>query len=247
MIQFSKVNKWYGSYHALVDIDETIAKGEVVVVCGPSGSGKSTLIRTINRLEAIESGTISFDGEDIHRPGIDLNRLRSRIGFVFQQFNLFPHLTVLQNCTLAPIEVGGARPAQAHEKAMALLDRVGLASKANAWPSELSGGQQQRVAIARALAMEPPLMLFDEPTSALDPEMVGEVLLVMQGLVRDGMTLVVVTHEMGFARDVAHRVLFMDQGRILERAEPHAFFNHPQHPRAQQFLADIRTPFARPA
>ena len=247
MIQFSQVNKWYGEYHALVDIDETIAKGEVVVVCGPSGSGKSTLIRTINRLEAIESGTISFDGEDIHRPGIDLNRLRSRIGFVFQQFNLFPHLTVLQNCTLAPIEVGGARPAQAHEKAMALLDRVGLAHKANAWPSELSGGQQQRVAIARALAMEPPLMLFDEPTSALDPEMVGEVLLVMQGLVRDGMTLVVVTHEMGFARDVAHRVLFMDQGRILERAEPHAFFNHPQHPRAQQFLADIRTPFARPA
>jgi len=245
MIQFNQVNKWYGDYHALVDIDETIAKGEVVVVCGPSGSGKSTLIRTINRLEAIESGSITFDGEDIHRRGVDLNRLRSRIGFVFQQFNLFPHLTVLQNCTLAPIEVGGARPAQAHQKAMALLDRVGLAHKADAWPAELSGGQQQRVAIARALAMEPPVMLFDEPTSALDPEMVGEVLLVMQGLVRDGMTLVVVTHEMGFARDVAHRVLFMDQGRILERAEPHAFFNHPQHPRAQQFLADIRTPFAR--
>ncbi|HEY9027341.1 MAG TPA: amino acid ABC transporter ATP-binding protein [Burkholderiaceae bacterium] len=247
MIQFDKVNKWYGDYHALVDIDETIAKGEVVVVCGPSGSGKSTLIRTINRLEPIESGTITFEGEDIHRRGVDLNRLRSRIGFVFQQFNLFPHLTVLQNCTLAPIEVGGARPAQAHQKALALLDRVGLAHKADAWPSELSGGQQQRVAIARALAMEPPLMLFDEPTSALDPEMVGEVLLVMQGLVRDGMTLVVVTHEMGFARDVAHRVLFMDQGRILERAEPHEFFNHPRHPRAQQFLADIRTPFARTA
>jgi len=247
MIQFDKVNKWYGDYHALVDIDETIAKGEVVVVCGPSGSGKSTLIRTINRLEAIDSGTIAFEGEDIHRRGVDLNRLRSRIGFVFQQFNLFPHLTVLQNCTLAPIEVGGARPAQAHEKAMALLDRVGLAHKANAWPAELSGGQQQRVAIARALAMAPPLMLFDEPTSALDPEMVGEVLLVMQGLARDGMTIVVVTHEMGFARDVAHRVLFMDQGRILERAEPHEFFNHPQHPRARQFLADIRTPFARPA
>ena len=244
MIQFNRVNKWYGDYQALVDIDETIAKGEVVVVCGPSGSGKSTLIRTINRLEEIGSGTITLDGEDIHRRGIDLNRLRSRIGFVFQQFNLFPHLTVLQNCTLAPVAIGGARPAQAHEKAMALLDRVGLAHKANAWPSELSGGQQQRVAIARALAMEPPLMLFDEPTSALDPEMVGEVLLVMRDLVRDGMTLVVVTHEMGFARDVAHRVLFMDQGRILERAEPHAFFNHPQHPRAQQFLADIRTPFA---
>ena len=247
MIQFDKVNKWYGDYHALVDIDETIAKGEVVVVCGPSGSGKSTLIRTINRLEAIESGTITFEGEDVHRRGVDLNRLRSRIGFVFQQFNLFPHLTVLQNCTLAPIEVGGARPAQAHEKAMALLDRVGLAHKANAWPAELSGGQQQRVAIARALAMAPSLMLFDEFISALDPEMVGEVLLVMQGLARDGMTIVVVTHEMGFARDVAHRVLFMDQGRILERAEPHEFFNHPQHPRAQQFLADIRTPFARPA
>ena len=244
MIQFNQVNKWYGDYHALVDIDETIAQGEVLVVCGPSGSGKSTLIRTINRLEAIESGTITVDGEDIHRRGADLNRLRSRIGFVFQQFNLFPHLTVLQNCTLAPIEVGGARPAQAHQKAMALLERVGLAHKANAWPSELSGGQQQRVAIARALAMAPPVMLFDEPTSALDPEMVGEVLQVMRGLVRDGMTLVVVTHEMGFARDVAHRVLFMDQGRILERAEPHEFFNHPQHPRAQQFLADIRTPFA---
>ena len=244
MIQFSKVNKWYGEYHALVDIDETIAKGEVVVVCGPSGSGKSTLIRTINRLEDVASGTITLEGEDIHRRGIDVNRLRSRIGFVFQQFNLFPHLTVLRNCTLAPTTIGGSRPAQAHQKAMALLDRVGLAHKANAWPTELSGGQQQRVAIARALAMEPPLMLFDEPTSALDPEMVGEVLQVMRDLVRDGMTLVVVTHEMGFARDVAHRVLFMDQGRILERAEPHEFFNHPRHPRAQQFLADIRTPFA---
>jgi polar amino acid transport system ATP-binding protein len=247
MIQFDNVNKWYGDYHALVDVTETVAKGEVVVVCGPSGSGKSTLIRTINRLEAIDSGTITLDGEDIHRRGIDINGLRSRIGFVFQQFNLFPHLTVLQNCTLAPVALGGSRPAQAHQKAMQLLDRVGLANKADAWPSELSGGQQQRVAIARALAMEPPLMLFDEPTSALDPEMVGEVLLVMRDLVRDGMTLVVVTHEMGFARDVAHRVLFMDQGRILERAEPHEFFNHPQHPRARQFLADIRTPFATSA
>ena len=245
MIQFSKVNKWYGDYHALVDIDETIAKGEVVVVCGPSGSGKSTLIRTVNRLEDIASGTITLDGEDINRRGIDVNRLRSRIGFVFQQFNLFPHLTVLQNCTLAPRTIGGRTPAQAQEKAMALLARVGLANKAQAWPSELSGGQQQRVAIARALATEPPLMLFDEPTSALDPEMVGEVLQVMRDLVRDGMTLVVVTHEMGFARDVAHRVLFMDQGRILERARPDDFFNHPQHPRARQFLADIRSPFER--
>jgi len=242
MIEFNNVNKWYGKYHALIDVSEKIGKGEVVVVCGPSGSGKSTLIRTINRLEAIDSGSITFDGEDIHAPGVDINRLRSRIGFVFQQFNLFPHLTVLRNCTLAPQAVGGLSPAQARDKAMALLERVGLAHKADAWPSELSGGQQQRVAIARALAMAPPLMLFDEPTSALDPEMVGEVLLVMRDLVRDGMTLVVVTHEMGFARDVAHRILFMDQGRILERATPREFFDHPQHPRARQFLADIRTP-----
>jgi polar amino acid transport system ATP-binding protein len=245
MIQFDNVNKWYGAYHALVDISETIAQGEVVVVCGPSGSGKSTLIRTINRLEPIVSGTISIDGEDIHRRGLDVDVFRSRIGFVFQQFNLFPHLSVLDNCTLAPIALRSLAPAQARDEAMALLERVGLADKARAWPSELSGGQQQRVAIARALAMKPPIMLFDEPTSALDPEMVGEVLLVMRDLVRDGMTLVVVTHEMGFAREVAHRVLFMDQGRVLERAEPHEFFNHPQHPRAQQFLADIRTPFAR--
>jgi len=244
MIEFNNVNKWYGRYHALVDVSENVAKGEVVVVCGPSGSGKSTLIRTINRLEAIDSGSITFDGEDIHARGVDINRLRSRIGFVFQQFNLFPHLTVLQNCTLAPMAVGGLTPAQARDKAMALLERVGLAHKADAWPSELSGGQQQRVAIARALAMAPPLMLFDEPTSALDPEMVGEVLLVMRDLVRDGMTLVVVTHEMGFARDVAHRILFMDQGRILERATPREFFDHPQHPRARQFLADIRRPDA---
>ena len=243
MIQFDNVNKWYGAYHALVDVSETIAQGEVVVVCGPSGSGKSTLIRTINRLEPIDSGTIRLDGADIHARGVDLNQFRSRIGFVFQQFNLFPHLSVLQNCTLAPTALRGLTPAAAREKAMALLDRVGLASKANAFPAELSGGQQQRVAIARALAMEPPVMLFDEPTSALDPEMVGEVLAVMRDLVRDGMTLVVVTHEMGFAREVAHRVLFMDQGRILERAEPHAFFNAPQHPRARQFLSDIRSPF----
>jgi polar amino acid transport system ATP-binding protein len=244
MIQFDNVNKWYGAYHALVDVSETIAQGEVVVVCGPSGSGKSTLIRTINRLEPIDSGTITVAGADIHARGVDVNRFRSRIGFVFQQFNLFPHLSVLQNCTLAPVALRGLRPAEARDKALALLERVGLAAKADAFPSELSGGQQQRVAIARALAMEPPVMLFDEPTSALDPEMVGEVLTVMRDLVRDGMTLVVVTHEMGFAREVAHRVLFMDQGRILERAEPHAFFNSPQHPRAKQFLADIRSPFA---
>ena len=244
MIRFDQVNKWFGAYQALVDINETIAEGEVVVVCGPSGSGKSTLIRTINRLEAIQSGTISINGEDIHRKGLDVNAFRSHIGFVFQQFNLFPHLSAIDNCTLAPMALKRLAPAVAREQALALLDRVGLAHKANAYPSELSGGQQQRVAIARALAMQPPIMLFDEPTSALDPEMVGEVLLVIRDLVRDGMTLVVVTHEMGFAREVAHRVLFMDQGRVLERASPDDFFNRPQHPRAQQFLSDIRTPFA---
>jgi polar amino acid transport system ATP-binding protein len=218
-----------------------------VVVCGPSGSGKSTLIRTINRLEPIQSGTITLDGRDIHAKGTDLNAFRSHIGFVFQQFNLFPHLTALGNCTLAPMHLRGLTRPEATERAMKLLDRVGLANKADAYPSDLSGGQQQRVAIARALAMEPPLMLFDEPTSALDPEMVGEVLVAMRDLARDGMTMVVVTHEMGFARDVADRVLFMDEGAILERATPEEFFRHPQHPRAQQFLADIRTPFARDA
>jgi len=245
MIELQNVNKWYGSYHALVDVSETIHKGEVVVVCGPSGSGKSTLIRTFNRLEAIQSGRILIEGKDIHAPGTDVNAFRSRIGFVFQQFNLFPHLTVLQNCTMAPMQLHGLSRAQAEERAMALLARVGLANKARAWPGELSGGQQQRVAIARALAMQPPVMLFDEPTSALDPEMVGEVLLVMRDLVRDGMTMVCVTHEMGFAREVADRVLFMDEGKVLERATPDDFFNRPQHPRAQQFLSDIRSPFAR--
>jgi polar amino acid transport system ATP-binding protein len=247
MIELQNVNKWYGSYHALVDINETIHKGEVVVVCGPSGSGKSTLIRTLNRLEPVQSGRILFEGQDIHAPGTDVNAFRSRIGFVFQQFNLFPHLTVLQNCTMAPMQLRGLTRKQADERALALLHRVGLANKANAWPSELSGGQQQRVAIARALAMQPPLMLFDEPTSALDPEMVGEVLLVMRDLTRDGMTMVCVTHEMGFAREVADRVLFMDEGRVLERATPDDFFNRPQHPRAQQFLSDIRSPFSRDA
>ncbi len=244
MIEIDKVNKWFGAYHALVDISETVAKGEVVVVCGPSGSGKSTLIRTLNRLEPIQSGRILIDRHDIHRRGLDINAFRSRIGFVFQQFNLFPHLDVLGNCTLAPIRLRGLKPAEARERALALLERVGLAHKAHAYPSELSGGQQQRVAIARALAMQPPLMLFDEPTSALDPEMVGEVLAVMRDLARDGMTMVCVTHEMGFAREVADRVIFMDEGKVLERATPDTFFNNPQHPRARQFLSDIRSPFA---
>jgi polar amino acid transport system ATP-binding protein len=244
MIQFDNVNKWYGAYQALVEVSEAVDKAEVVVVCGPSGSGKSTLIRTLNRLEPIQGGSIHIDGQDIHARGLDVNAFRSRIGFVFQQFNLFPHLTALENCTLAPIHLRGLSKAEAREQAMALLERVGLAHKAQAFATELSGGQQQRVAIARALAMEPPLMLFDEPTSALDPEMVGEVLAVMKGLARDGMTMLVVTHEMGFARDVADRVLFMDQGQVLERATPHDFFNAPGHPRAQQFLSDIRSPFA---
>jgi len=244
MIAFEQVNKWFGAYHALADVTETVRAGEVVVVCGPSGSGKSTLIRTVNRLEPIGSGHIRIEGEDIHRAGLDLNALRSRIGFVFQQFNLFPHLTALQNCTLAPVHLKRATPAEAREQALALLDRVGLAHKSHALPTELSGGQQQRVAIARALAMQPHIMLFDEPTSALDPEMVGEVLAVMQGLAQGGMTMVCVTHEMGFAREVADRVWFMEAGRVLERATPSEFFQRPQHPRAQQFLADIRSPFA---
>jgi polar amino acid transport system ATP-binding protein len=240
MITFDQVNKWFDDYHALVGVTETISRGEVVVVCGPSGSGKSTLIRTINRLEPIQSGRILVDGQDIHGRALDLNRHRAGIGFVFQQFNLFPHLSVLENCTLAPQRLRGLSRPAARELAAALLDRVGLAHKARAYPSELSGGQQQRVAIARALAMEPPVMLFDEPTSALDPEMVGEVLQVMRSLARDGMTMVCVTHEMGFAREVADRVLFMDQGRILEQGKPEAFFHAPRHPRAQQFLSDIR-------
>jgi polar amino acid transport system ATP-binding protein len=243
MIELKNVNKWYGGYHALVDVTETVARSEVVVICGPSGSGKSTLIRTLNRLEPIQSGQILIGGEDIHRHDLDVNQFRSGIGFVFQQFNLFPHLNVLDNCMLAPLSVRGLARAAARERAMALLERVGLADKAAAFPAELSGGQQQRVAIARALAMQPPIMLFDEPTSALDPEMVGEVLLVIRDLARDGMTLVCVTHEMGFAREVADRVLFMDHGVVLERATPQDFFNHPQHPRARKFLSDLRTPF----
>jgi polar amino acid transport system ATP-binding protein len=243
MIELQSVNKWFGDYHALVEITGKVAKAEVVVVCGPSGSGKSTLIRTLNRLEPIRSGRITIGGQDIHAPGLDINEFRSHIGFVFQQFNLFPHLSALGNCTLAPMQLRKLKPAEARERAMALLDRVGLAHKAHAMPHELSGGQQQRVAIARALAMQPPLMLFDEPTSALDPEMVGEVLLVMRDLARDGMTMVCVTHEMGFAREVADRVWFMDQGQVLEQATPADFFNRPQHSRAQKFLADIRSPF----
>ncbi|MFC0254536.1 amino acid ABC transporter ATP-binding protein [Massilia consociata] len=244
MIVLDKVNKWYGAgssrYHALVDVSERVEKNEVVVVCGPSGSGKSTLIRTLNRLEEIDGGSIAIDGRDIHAKGTDVNALRAGIGFVFQHFNLFPHLTVLENCTLAPVNLKRATRKEAQEYAMQLLEQVGLAHKVDAYPSALSGGQQQRVAIARALAMRPPIMLFDEPTSALDPEMVGEVLGVMRSLAEQGMTMVCVTHEMGFAREVADRIIFMSEGRILERATPEAFFTDPQTPRAQQFLADRR-------
>lgn len=243
MIELRNVNKWYGDYHALVEVNETIATGEVVVVCGPSGSGKSTLIRTINRLEEIQGGQILLDGKNVHDPKLDINLLRAGIGFVFQQFNLFPHLTVLENCTLAAVQLKKMKPAETKERAMALLARVGLAHKAQAIPGQLSGGQQQRVAIARALTLQPPIMLFDEPTSALDPEMVGEVLLVMRDLAKDGMTMMCVTHEMGFAREVADRVIFMDQGKVLERGTPQEFFGNPQHPRTQKFLSDIRSPF----
>ncbi|MFT3821678.1 MAG: amino acid ABC transporter ATP-binding protein [Rubrivivax sp.] len=243
MISFSKVNKWYGDYHALVDVTAEVKKGEVVVVCGPSGSGKSTLIRTVNRLEEIQSGELQFNGRNVHAPmgSKELNQLRSRIGFVFQSFNLFPHMSAVDNVMFSPMRVHGKAKSEARDKAMALLERVGLAKKALSYPAQLSGGQQQRVAIARALAMEPPAMLFDEPTSALDPEMVGEVLAVMRSLANDGMTMMCVTHEMGFAREVADRVWFMDAGSILEEADPEAFFKQPQHPRAQRFLSDLRS------
>ncbi|TAW03188.1 amino acid ABC transporter ATP-binding protein [Rhizobium ruizarguesonis] len=241
-IRLSQVCKSYGDYPVLKDIDAQVSRGEVVVICGPSGSGKSTLIRTINRLEEINSGSITLDGQNIHAAmrAKELNALRSRIGFVFQNFNLFPHLSVVENVSMSPIRVKGVAQDVAEDKALKLLDRVGLADKARAYPGQLSGGQQQRVAIARALAMEPPVMLFDEPTSALDPEMVGEVLAVMKSLASEGMTMLCVTHEMGFARDVADRVWFIDAGQILEMATPEEFFNNPSHPRAQRFLADLR-------
>ncbi|UXT91983.1 amino acid ABC transporter ATP-binding protein [Agrobacterium pusense] len=241
-IRIASVCKSYGDYQVLKNIDADVARGEVVVICGPSGSGKSTLIRTVNRLEEINSGSITLDGQDIHAATKtrELNLLRSRVGFVFQNFNLFPHLSVLENITISPIRVKGVSADVARSKALQLLERVGLSDKAGAYPGQLSGGQQQRVAIARALAMEPPVMLFDEPTSALDPEMVGEVLAVMKGLAAEGMTMLCVTHEMGFARDVADRIWFIDAGEILEKTTPQEFFTTPRHPRAQRFLADLR-------
>lgn len=241
MIRFDKVNKWYGpQLKVLNEVTAEVEKGEVVVVCGPSGSGKTTLIRTINRLEPIDSGSITVNGTDAHSSKNNVNTLRRDIGFVFQQFNLFPHMSVLNNITLAPRKLRGMSRAAAEEKARELLDRVGLADKAEAYPAQLSGGQSQRVAIARSLAMDPPIILFDEPTSALDPEMVGEVLAVMKGLATTGITMMCVTHEMGFARDVADRVWFLDKGNLLEDAKPDEFFSNPTHPRAQRFLADLR-------
>ncbi len=239
IILFNQVNKWYGDYQALTNVSAEIKTGEVVVVCGPSGSGKSTLIRTVNRLEPIEQGEILFDGTDIHGSSTRLNQLRTRIGFVFQNFNLFPHVSVIENIMMSPVKVLGEKRSEARQHAGELLERVGLSHKANAYPAQLSGGQQQRVAIARALAMKPPVMLFDEPTSALDPEMVGEVLNVMRGLAQEGMTMMCVTHEMNFARDVADTIWFMDQGQILEKATPDNFFKAPQHPRTRRFLSDL--------
>ncbi len=242
MIRFEGVHKWFGTLHVLNDINLHVKPGEVVVVCGPSGSGKSTLIRTINQLEPINEGRLIVDGMDLSDPGLNINKLRAEVGFVFQQFNLYPHLTALRNITLAPIKIRKTPKKKAEAQATALLERVGLADKRDSHPSQLSGGQQQRVAIARALAMKPKIMLFDEPTSALDPEMIGEVLDVMKDLAQSGMTMIVVTHEMGFAREVSHRVCFIDSGTILEKAPPEEFFKNPKHERARQFLKQVLSP-----
>src|SRR4051794_10131517 len=239
LVVMSGVNKHFGPLHVLKDIDTTVGRGEVVVVIGPSGSGKSTLCRTINRLEPIDSGTITVDGRPLPVEGRELARLRADVGMVFQSFNLFSHRSVLQNVMLGPVKVRRRPKAEAEQKAMALLDRVGIGGQAGKLPAQLSGGQQQRAAIARALAMDPKLMLFDEPTSALDPEMINEVLDVMISLACDGMTMVVVTHEMGFARRAADRVVFMADGRLVEQAPPDRFFSAPESERAQDFLSKI--------
>ncbi|MFJ2435195.1 amino acid ABC transporter ATP-binding protein [Streptomyces anulatus] len=239
LVVLSNVNKHFGALHVLQDIDLTIARGEVVVVIGPSGSGKSTLCRTINRLETVDSGAISIDGKPLPQEGKELARLRADVGMVFQSFNLFAHKTVLENVMLGQVKVRKADKKAAEEKARTLLDRVGVGVQADKYPAQLSGGQQQRVAIARALAMDPKVMLFDEPTSALDPEMINEVLEVMQQLARDGMTMIVVTHEMGFARSAANRVVFMADGKIVEEATPDQFFSNPRSDRAKDFLSKI--------
>jgi glutamate transport system ATP-binding protein len=241
LIVLENVHKWFGPLHVLDDVSLSVAKGEVVVVIGPSGSGKSTLCRAINRLEPVNSGTITFDGRPLPAEGRALARLRSEVGMVFQSFNLFAHKTILQNVMLGPVKVRREKADLVRERAMSLLDRVGIANQAEKYPAQLSGGQQQRVAIARALAMQPKAMLFDEPTSALDPEMVGEVLDVMTSLARDGMTMVVVTHEMGFARHAADRVVFMADGQLVEQATPTEFFANPRSDRARDFLSKILT------
>ncbi len=239
MIQIDSISKHYGAFQVLNNCSTQVAKGEVVVVCGPSGSGKSTLIKCVNGLEPFQSGRVMVDGTSVGDPKTDLPKLRSRVGMVFQHFELFPHLSIIDNLTLAQIKVLGRGQDEAVAKALSLLDRVGLKAQAAKSPGQLSGGQQQRVAIARALSMDPIVMLFDEPTSALDPEMVGEVLDVMVELAQEGMTMMCVTHEMGFARKVAHRVVFMDAGKVVEDRAKDAFFDHPESPRAQQFLAKI--------
>ncbi|MFC6348263.1 amino acid ABC transporter ATP-binding protein [Vagococcus carniphilus] len=239
MINIKGLTKTFDKNEVLKGIDLTINQGEVVVVIGPSGSGKSTFLRCLNLLEEPTSGDIEFEGVNLVDKKTDINQLRQKMGMVFQSFNLFPHKTVLDNLTISPIKVKGESPESANKKALKLLDRVGLKDKANSFPSQLSGGQQQRVAIARALAMNPDVMLFDEPTSALDPEMVGEVLAVMKDLAKEGMTMVVVTHEMGFAKEVADRVIFMADGFIAEEGTPDELFNHPKNPRTQDFLSKV--------
>jgi ABC-type polar amino acid transport system ATPase subunit len=238
-IRFEDVQKWFGKLHVLRDIRLEVARGEVVVVCGPSGSGKSTLIRCVNGLERIQQGDIVVLGNSITKAGVNLARLRTHVGMVFQSFNLFPHMTALENIMLAPLKVKHLSRVQAEKVARALLERVGIPDKSENYPANLSGGQQQRVAIARALAMQPEIMLFDEPTSALDPEMINEVLEVMTDLAKDGMTMMVVTHEMGFARRVAHRVVFMDEGLVVEENDPQSFFAAPKSDRSRQFLSKI--------
>ena len=241
LVVLDKVNKHFGDLHVLKDIDLTVHEGEVVVVIGPSGSGKSTLCRTINRLESFESGSITIDGKELPQEGKALAQLRADVGMVFQSFNLFSHKTILENVTLGPVKARGKKPADAKKRAMELLERVGVAHQAEKYPAQLSGGQQQRVAIARSLAMDPRVMLFDEPTSALDPEMINEVLDVMTRLAQTGMTMIVVTHEMGFARKAADRVVFMADGAIVEQNTPEEFFTNPQSARAKDFLGKILT------
>jgi polar amino acid transport system ATP-binding protein len=239
MITFSNVNKWFGDLHVLRDINLSVAAGEVMVVCGPSGSGKSTLIRCINRLEKIQKGDLIVDGMNVHNRKTNMTQLRAEIGFIFQQFNLYPHMTALGNITLAPMKVRKLKKEEAEKLGREILERVGLDDKVDSYPAQLSGGQQQRVAIARGLCMSPKIMLFDEPTSALDPEMINEVLDVMVNLAKEGMTMIVVTHEMGFAREVAKRILFMDEGKIVEIAPPEEFFTKPKSERTQLFLSKI--------